>query len=69
MQLNNNGTIDIYNNTNEKYWEKSKEGVITLFDQNRTPTSLLYPQNNQVYLGDFLLDEDNKIKHELRKIQ
>ena len=60
MQLNNNGTIGIYNNTNEKYWERSKEDVITLFDQNRTPTSLLYPQNNQVYLGDFLLDEDNK---------
>jgi|TARA_B100001094_G_scaffold333415_1_gene411847 hypothetical protein len=69
MQLNKDGTIDIYNNTNERYWERSKEDIITLFDENRKPTSLLYPQNNQVYLGDFLLDRDNKIKHELKKIE
>lgn len=69
MQFNDDGTIGVYDNINEKYWKKDKEDIITLLNVSRTPTSLLYPQNNQVYLGDFLLDQDNKIKHELKKIE
>lgn len=69
MQLNQDGTIGVYDNDNEKYWETSKEDTITLLDKTKKPTSLLFPQNNSTYLGDFLLDKNNKIKHELRKLE
>jgi len=68
MQLNSDGTIGVYDNVNERFWEKSKEDIITLLDSDRKPTSILYPQNNSLYLGDFLLNTNNKIKHEIRKL-
>src|SRR5210317_168736 len=69
MELRKDGTIGVYNNDNEKYWEKSRENVITLFDKEKKPTSLLFPQNNELYLGDFLLDKQNQIRHELKKLE
>ena len=58
-----------YDNNNEKYWEKGWDETLTLFDKDKKPTSLLLPQSNGVYLGDFLLDEQNRVKHELKKLE
>lgn len=69
IDLKENGEIGVYKNENEKFWEKSWEGTITIFDKDRKPTSMLYPQNNGLYLGDFLLDSSGNVKHELRKVE
>jgi len=69
MELRKDGTIGVYSHDNEKFWETNLEGTITILDKDRHPTSILFPQNNGLYLGDFLLDSNNNIKHELRQIE
>lgn len=69
MELKEDGTIGVYDNNNEKYWKKSWEKTLTLFNKDKKPTSLLFQQNEGLYLGDFLLDTQNKIKHELKKLE
>lgn len=53
IRLKKDGTVGIYNHHNETYW--SSEGdLITLYDHNKKPTSLLTKQNNGEYLGTFI---------------
>lgn len=67
LSLKKDGTIGIYSNPNEKFWE-NKDGKIYLYDLNKSPSSILWEtKSGSRYEGAFL--KDSNIIHKLIKIK
>lgn len=66
MELKSDGSIGIYQNNNEKYWQKNTDNTISLMDINNNPTAILSYKDDNTYIGDFLLDKN--IQHKLVKL-
>lgn len=57
IRLNSDGTVGIYSNDNEKYWE-FKNGSIQLLNKDRQPTSILNKINDTKFEGKYLFSND-----------
>ena len=64
MRLNKDGTIAIYSNDNERYWDL-ENGNIRLLNKDKKPTSILYKINEDKFEGIFL--SNNNIIHKLTR--
>ena len=65
MRFNEDGTIAIYSNDNERYWDL-ENGSIRLLNKDKKPTSILHKINEDKFEGKFLFD--NSITHTLTRI-
>ena len=65
MRFNEDGTIAIYSNDNETYWDL-ENGAIRLLNKDKKPTSILHKINEDKFEGKFLFD--NSITHTLTRI-
>jgi hypothetical protein len=57
MRLNKDGSIGVYSNDNEKYWE-FKDGSIHILNKDKQTTSILNKVNDTKFEGKFLLAND-----------
>ena len=64
MRLNKDGTIAIYSNDNERYWDL-ENGNIRLLNKDKKPTSILYKINEDKFEGIFL--SNTNIIHKLTR--
>ena len=64
MRFNQDGTIAIYSNDNERYWDL-ENGSIRLLNKDKKPTSILHKINEDKFEGKFL--SDNSIIHKLTR--
>jgi hypothetical protein len=62
MSLNEDGTVGIYKNDNESFWE-FKGDSITLFNKKREPTSVLNKVGEREFVGKYI--PDGKTVHKL----
>jgi hypothetical protein len=66
LELKPDGSIGIYQNNNEKYWQKNQNNTISLMNIDHKPTSVLSHKDNNTYIGNFLFDQN--IQHKLVKL-
>lgn len=66
LKLNEDGTIGLYSNDNEFFWEKEGENIIFL-NTRREKTCILVKINENEYSGEFLLNKH--VNHKIKKYE
>ena len=56
MRLNADGTIGIYSNDNEKFWEY-KDQSLYIYNKEKKPTTILKKVNDNKFEGKFVLSD------------
>jgi hypothetical protein len=66
LKFNSDGSIGIYQNPNESFWE-AEDDNINLLDSDRNKTSVLSKISDEEYSGNFMLSSN--IVHKIRKVK
>ena len=66
ISLNDDGTIGLYKNKNESFWDMNGD-FLTFYDNNRQTTTIFKKTGEDEFVGAYI--QDNKILHKLVKIK